>query len=60
MALKFQSGEGKIRLWSGVGRKQETPGIGIRFDKKINKKEVREIYKAVEFLLAFRYGKGTK
>jgi hypothetical protein len=55
MAVKFNNS--KIRLWKS-NPKAAVTGIGINFGKATDKKEVTQIYKAVETVLTLKYGKG--
>jgi len=57
MAIKFNNRT--IRLWKS-GKKSESLGIGINFNKCKNKKEMNQIYKTVESILTLKYGKGEK
>ena len=55
MAIKYD--KSRIRLWKSG--KKERPGIGINFGNA-TKKEINQIHKAVEVILALKYGKGIK
>lgn len=56
MAIKFDGT--RIRLWKS--KKEESPGIGLRFDKSVSVKEANSIHDAIEALLEFRYGPGKE
>ena len=57
MALKYN--KSKVRLWEGVGKMGDA-NIGIRFNRSVSKKEIKQIYNTVKSLLMLKYGKGVK
>lgn len=56
MAIKFDGT--RIRLWKS--KKEESPGIGLRFDKSVSVKEINLIHDAIAALLEFKYGPGRE
>ena len=58
MAIKYD--ESRIRLFEGVSKKQGTSLIAIRFNKDVDKREIKQVYCAIQSLLCFKYGKGIE
>ena len=55
MAIKYDNG--RVRLWKSG--KKDRPGIGIKFGD-VTKKEIDQVHRAIEGILALKYGKGIK
>jgi len=56
MAIKYDGG--RVRLWKS--EKEERPGIGIKFKAGTSKREIIQVFKAIDALLSFKHGKGIE
>lgn len=57
MAKKFD--DGRIRLWKSK-KSAEAIGLGVNFNRTKNRKEMNQVYKAIDAILTLKYGKGIK